>query len=292
MRYLTLVACLTIYSLHSFGQHTTRMLAFNHAYMVLDKETYTSLVSHAFIRDTLFASSVDTTRTKEETWIGLYLLGKQEYLELLPPDGIEHGEKGSMGLGFLLSKQSFAREFIARWQSMTSDSIISYAFTSKANGDTIIAEMANYRDSMLTGGRTCIFGHYYPDGLLKRSGFTDAQLANGISQEILSNTWYSSMFNGKLIDRVEGLEIVLNKQEWARHRIALQAMYFKPLPNQPMVWKSGDFVISVKLEDKAVHRIRKISFSLKKNVKPRKIAISKSMTIDLADKIGIIQFTD
>ena len=84
----------------SGSKSKTLGIEFNHLYVTLDPETLDSIDQSEFISQEFCTISRDTVKTDTESWTGIYLRGKNAYLELFPPGGAEGLREGFSGIGF------------------------------------------------------------------------------------------------------------------------------------------------------------------------------------------------
>lgn len=259
--------------------------AFSHIYFVIDTATYNALSQNKFCTDTLFYYSKGAVNTDQGSWDGQYFEGEADYWEVFQPDAVSKMSVGDIGLGFMLHQPYEAQIFQQQWQNLSSDSIQSDAFTSNAGKDTIMVEIMNYRDSMLTGGPSSFFTLYYHPGILRKMKFTEENIQAGIDQKLINQRSHANDTKPILFKKVEKVFITLTPHEYRRHKIALLAMGYTETGNRHF---KKDIEIDIQLEEKPTHRLNKIVFSLTRETGNRTITISPGLLLSITGEDGAL----
>ena len=84
-----------------YGQSKLPEIFLNHLSIVLDSTTYSHLSDSSFISDKLGNIKVKSTTTANDSWSGIYLLGKNSYFEFFSTEGYKGATIGDCGLGAL-----------------------------------------------------------------------------------------------------------------------------------------------------------------------------------------------
>lgn len=257
--------------------------SFSHIYFVIDSAGYSALSQNKFCTDTLFYYSSGAVNTDQGSWDGQYFEGEVDYLEVFKPDTIAHMSAGDIGLGFMLHQPYSSDAFRKYWQSLTNDSIHAEAFTYNAGKDTMMVEVMNYRDSMLTGGPSSFFALFYHPSVLKKAGFTEKDIHAGINQQMINQRSQASASYKRLFKKTEKIYLQLTPHEFERHKTALKAMDYKEIYNRHF---KKDIDIFIELNTKVVTRLKKIEFSLTKKVEPKTHIISTNLLIAVDGEKG------
>lgn len=258
-------------------------ISYSHIYFTIDTACYRALSNNKFCTDTLFYYSKGAVKTDQGNWDGQYMEGEYDYLEIFQPDNISNMKVGDIGIGFMLHQPYSSAQFQQEWQKLSNDKIVQEVFTTNSGKDTIMVEIMNYRDSMLTGGPTSFFVLYYNPGLLKQMNFKEDSLHTGITQKDINQRMHAYELYNRPFKKVEKIYIQLTAHEYERHKIALQAMGYTEISKQ--LFKK-DIEIDIRLNDRPVHRLKKIEFSLTKKLETRKHIISPNLYISIFGEKG------
>lgn len=260
--------------------------SFSHFYFSIDSLAYNTLLTDTFCTKRLFHENESKSKMDQGSWSGNYILGKEDYWEILKPSPEEVIPEGGIGLGHMLHRPAELSMLQQQWQSLINDSIIIQPFTNNNGKDSVIIELMNYRDSMIKGGQACFFVMFYHPSVLKRSGLTDEAIANGVDQKTLNGAWYGPKQNyNRLYKRTEKIHLQLTPHEYARHRIALLAMGYKQTGKN--VFKK-EIEITITVKKKLKQHLQKIEFSLTGETAKRKIILSPHTYITLNGKKGTL----
>lgn len=275
----------SLYFSFALAQQGLPPLDFNHIFFITDTGSFEGLARNKFLTDTLFYYDRQLSETDQGNWEGQYLNGSSDYWEIFHPGAVSNGTEGDIGLGFMIRQPKMLSSVRQHWQAFTDDSLVTEVYTSKKSADTIIVELMNYRDSMLTGGAASLFVMHYGLKVLEASGFTDAEIQQGITQSQLNEKWKQSQEGERIYNKTEKIFIELTPHEYERHTIALKALGFKE--TREGVFKK-DIEIYIKKNEAPGQRLKKIEFSLTRNTAPRKEVISPSMYVELAGAKGLL----
>lgn len=267
----------------SAQQSKSPAISYSHIYFAIDTATYKALSNNKFCTDTLFYYSKGAVKTDQGNWDGQYLEGQHDYLEIFQPDSISNMKVGDIGIGFMLHQPYSSAQFQQEWQKLSNDKIVRENFTTNSGKDSMMIEIMNYRDSMLTGGSTSFFALYYHPDLLKKMKFKEDSIRSGISQKDINQRMQAYELYKRPFKKVEKIFIQLTTHEYARHKIALQAMGYTEISKQ--LFKK-DIEIEIQLNERPIHRLKKIEFSLSKKLEPRKHIISPNLYISIFGEMG------
>ncbi|MBX3255094.1 MAG: hypothetical protein KF862_13205 [Chitinophagaceae bacterium] len=257
--------------------------SFSHIYFTIDPAGYSAFSKNKFFTDTLFYYSAGSMKTDQGSWNGQYLEGAVDYWEVFQPDTISKMSIGDIGLGFMLHQPYAVHAFRNHWQQQTSDRIQTEAFTENSGKDTIIVEIMNYRDSMLTGGPSSFFALYYHPSVLEKANFRTEDIQSGINQEAIHQKIHGSVNNKPLYKKTEKIFLRLTPHEYERHRVALKAFGYQEKSKQHF---KKDIEIAIELDTKPAHRLQKIEFSLTGKTENRRIAISPGLFLSVSGEKG------
>ncbi len=256
--------------------------SFSHFYFVLDSTAYQTLRTNSFCKDSLFYSQEGKAVTDQGSWAGNYLTGYYDYMEVMNEDASNSIVAGSIGLGNMLHRPPELKQLQLQWQQLIDDSIQTVYFTEKLK-DTIIVELMNYRDSMLTGGKACFFVMYYHPKIMLQSGFSKKTWEAGITQEMMNKIGYGKMPEKRLYKKIEKITLNLTAHEFKRHRIALKAMGYQQ--SGKLTYKK-EIEIAIIIKKNPAHRLQQIDFSLNRSTNTKKIKLSNAAFIQVAGDKG------
>lgn len=257
--------------------------SFSHIYFTIDTASYRALSQNKFFTDTLFYYSKGAVTTDQGNWDGQYFEGEADYWEVFQPDTISRMAIGDIGLGFMLHQPYAAKAFQQHWQKLSIDNIQTDPFTNNAGKDTIMIEMMNYRDSMLTGGPSSFFALYYHPSVLRMMKFTEENIQAGIDQKMINERSHANELHKRPFKKIEKLFITLTPHEYNRHKIALLTMGYKEIGNR--LFKK-DIEIDIQLNPKPTNRLNKIAFSLTREIGNRTITVSPHLHMIISGENG------
>ena len=79
-------------------------IKFNHLYIVIDSTTHKYLFDSIPFLDQLANTKENLIETGEQSWSGKYITGKQHYLEIFKPGGVDNIEFGAFGMAFMTNR--------------------------------------------------------------------------------------------------------------------------------------------------------------------------------------------
>ncbi len=102
-----------------FGQ--TPKMQFNHCFLVLDSADYSALINSEFIKNEFSGFFTKKSTTSYMSWIGAYIFGDINYLEIFAPSASEH-KTGSSAIALsadhigdlLILQKKFTEDYITK----------------------------------------------------------------------------------------------------------------------------------------------------------------------------------
>jgi hypothetical protein len=136
--------------------HQPRLLYYNHAYGVLDRETADAIEGSAYLREFANFELRTTTGADGHTWTGRYLLGRETYLELFAAGDLpgQDARAGSGGMGLSTERADDLATVLARLRELGVTDPVEFGQT-RDFGDGVPVP---WFDSVFTTARYDAFG--------------------------------------------------------------------------------------------------------------------------------------
>lgn len=94
----------------------TKHIEFNHLYVVIDDSTYKYMFDSITFFNEFSNNLAEDVDAGEESWSGIYLFGKHNYLEIFKPNSYEGAQLGDVGLGFMTNKIGILDSLYNYWE--------------------------------------------------------------------------------------------------------------------------------------------------------------------------------
>lgn len=252
----------------------SKYIEFNHLYITIDDRSYDFLLDSLGILDKFCLSQENNVNVGEESWRGIYLYGKNNYVEFFKEGSFEGGKFGDLGLGFIANKLGTLDSLYDFW-SAKFDSV-HFGHRDKLNPDGNYQSWFNYvdipdEDSLHV--QPWLMEHT-KDHMLD-CGFTENQLENEIAYWDYLRNWISSSYKipvdsikyEKPFNRITALYLTLSQEELTRLKLYLYDFGFKETEN---TFSKDDFAIKYKLSESNHFILNQIDFSLLDSVPEQK----------------------
>lgn len=208
---LFIIFALSVMSFAQIKQDTIFKFQLNHIDISVDTVTLESLINNKFISDT-FSS---TKLFKDSTGTELLVRGKLHWLHFLPDKGFYKNRMGAV----VLAHENFTwletDTIIKHLQSFTKDSLYNRPYTSGGENTAHIHIYEHMADSLsllkfipqLQNFRKSDYFNW---------GYTEADLANGISQKRNMQDYVGKETRDKLFESIKSIKVSLSADEMKR----------------------------------------------------------------------------
>lgn len=252
----------------------TKHIQFNHLYIVIDDTTYNYLLDSLNFLDRFSINMEMNVNAGEESWVGKYLFGKNNYVEIFKPGGFGEYKLGGTGLGFMTDKLGILDSLYGYWnEKLDSVTVDSRDFV-KENGDsTLWFRYITFPDKDSVPIKPWLM-EYTREHMLS-SGFTDNDLLHEFEfwDYMRSNKASSlgvspdSIKYNKLFDKITSLHLILSDDELSHLRQSLNEFGFEEKEN---TFSKDDFEIRFSITEARHFILNQIDFSLLDTLKKQK----------------------
>lgn len=245
----------------------------NHIDIAVDSVTVQSLLNNKFITDT-FSS---TKLFRDSTGTDILVRGQDHWLHFLPDKGFYKNRKGAA----VLQHNSFIWKetdtIIKHLQSFTKDSLYNRPYRSGGENTDHIHIYENLDDS-LSLLKFIPQLQKFPKANYLSWGYTEADLANGISQKRDMQDYVGKETADKLFKSIQSIKVTLSADERKRISPLMKGYGYKRKANKFLL--SGSPVVIV-TPLKRNTRVTIVHIKLTKPVQKRVIRISDNLLLKM-----------
>ncbi|WP_320783872.1 DUF5829 family protein [Streptomyces sp. CRN 30] len=248
-----------------------RLLYFNHAYGVFDRETADAIENSAYLREFANFTVRTTTGADGQTWTGRYLMGRETYVELFGVGDLpgQDGTLGSGGLG-VSTERSGDLDTVSERLTALGTTPIPFLQT-RDFGDGVPVP---WFDALLTTETYDAFGawamEYRPEYFADPRGNTEPASGPG---DVGRERYLSDDYAGHLMRDVTGVRLAVTEGDLADTLPLLRAGGFdlRSPEGGGVVAKDGMTTLRFDVVPREEAGLRHLSFSLNHSVTERHV---------------------
>ncbi len=282
--YTIVFLLISIYVFAQQKQNTIFKFHLNHIDIAVDSVTLHSLMNNKFISDT-FSS---TKLFRDSTGTEILVRGQDHWLHFLPDKGFY---KNRIGAAVLIHENFTWIEIdtiIKHLQLFTKDSLYNRPYTSGGENTDHITIYENLADSLSLLKFMPQLQKFSKADYI-RWGYTEADLANGISQKRNMQDYVGKETSDKLFKNIEKIKVTASREELRRIPPLMRGYGYKRTGNKFSLEGSPSVVIT---SIKKGNRILIVHMKLTKPVSKRSIRLSDNALLILEGNDAWFHFSN
>jgi hypothetical protein len=255
----------------------------NTIFICIKEEDYTALFSNSFVKDTLFVSKENTTKTSTDEYTGKYFIGEFATIEFLQPSrNNKFGDHlNDIGIEFKSRKIGI----LDRIKDINSKVEIEKVYIESDTEKHLWYDALKLKENKTNLEFSIL---EYSAEELKMLGFTDDEIKKSISPTDFNKIVYGNHKYPRKFKSIKSIKIEVNDEGLKYLKQVSKAFHLKM--NKNSIYSNGFTLYYSINKNLTKTKLKNIKLSLIENLNSKKIKLSANITISVSKDVATLEF--